>query len=91
MFCLTLCHTRLISPLLHVTDKSYRAALIGADSDGANSVPSPDPLQALKPTRRLLDESYRPLRGSTGSDSGTHTRIKESVIKGLACVYRRFS
>lgn len=43
--------TPLIWPLICVTDKCYRAALIGADSDRVNGAPSSDPLQPVKQTR----------------------------------------
>lgn len=41
----------LIWLLIFVTDKCYRAALIGVDNDRVNSAPSSDPLQAVKRTR----------------------------------------
>lgn len=70
----------LLSPLIHITDKCFRAALIGGDGDRVNSSPSSDPLQAINQTRWLFDESYGPLRGSKGSGSGTPTQaFRESV------------
>lgn len=59
------------------------SGLIGADSDGVNSAPSSDPLQAVNQTRWLLDESYGPLRGSKGSGAGAHSSIQRKCCCGL--------
>lgn len=86
-----------MSRLILRPDKCSRPAVIGADGNRARSAPSSDPplsLRAVKQIKWLLDESYSPLRGSKGSDWGTHThthtrRNLEEVLQRLGMCLSR--